>query len=243
MDTLPELRTIDDLKRLVGGERNLRQAEKILARPRADRRERVLPTVDSVLSRALSPGLLDRDREQAYSEEPLSSDVPPAEILPPEELGRDELLERVRHLEEENAELRAEIRASRIRIEDLLVTDLSHIPQFPGGRGNNPEEFLQKHYGEYLKYYGAERDVIYLDLVRSYDRKLVKRLETYFSHLRAQEKENEGVPVSPTPSEIIPDQARFRQELFQLTTVADAIEHDTIFQLLYNEVRDRYRKK
>jgi len=62
------------------------------------------------------------------------------------------------------------------------------IPEYEGGHGKNPFDFLAEHFGKWLKFYGAEEDTIFQDWIRARFPVLLKALRNKLAYAQRRDK-------------------------------------------------------
>lgn len=115
------------------------------------------------------------------------------------------------------------VEEARERIEEIPEVDLSSIPLFVGGRGTDPLAHLKDHYGQWLSYFGASRNVVWLHQVRKHDGRLVKALQ------------HRLVKVAPATKvgDILPTRAALGDEQLNGKTLAEITRDSTLARLAY----------
>lgn len=164
----------------------------------------------------------------------------------PEDLRPEEVLKRLDAALKENAELRegitdlreklaltsreaiegsveSVVAETRDGIEEIPEVDLSQVPLFIGGRGSNPMAHLREHYGQWLTYFGAPRNHVWLHQVRTHDVRLVKALQHRFS------KEAASIKVG----DVIPTRVELGDEQLSGKTLAQIVQDATLTRLAY----------
>ncbi len=120
---------------------------------------------------------------------------------------------------------------TRSGLEDFPEVDLSEIPLFAGARGADPMAHLQIHYGQWLKYFGASRDMVWLPQVRKHDIKLVKALQNYINR-----RDIAGLPRAV--GEIIPTQSQLGDALLRGKTVEEVMQNPRLAHLLHARLQN-----
>lgn len=83
--------------------------------------------------------------------------------------------QKISFFENANASLVAEKRDLEQKYIPQLPTPSDNYPRYPG-RGEDALKWLEKHWGKYLKYFGAEKDYLYQDQLRKLDPHLTQTL-------------------------------------------------------------------
>ena len=117
-------------------------------------------------------------------------------------------------------------------VEELFAElDVDPPPRFTAGRGDDHMEFLERHYGRFLRYFGAEEDTLFLPALRRYDKTLVNALGVYLSEIRSGER-SRGVLKTPTLGKIVPTKKDRGDQLLYNKPLQEILKSPELVSLL-----------